>query len=72
MEEEVKRREEENMPYNHFDETKIFTNKNKFYAIYLSTDFMAFYLSNSGPLILFQDPCGLFVYTHANGSATSI
>jgi len=30
------------------------------FAIFLSTGFVAFYLSKSGPLILFQDPCSLF------------
>jgi len=29
------------------------------FAIFLSTDFVAFYLSKSGPLMLFQDPCSL-------------
>ena len=30
------------------------------FAIYLSTDFVDFYLSNSGTLILLEDACCLF------------
>jgi hypothetical protein len=40
-----------------------------FFAIFLSTDFVDFYLLNSETLILLEDACRLFwAYTRADGS----